>query len=123
MKKLISVVALCLLFAASLAIAEVGKSFRAYVVSVDAVKKTITFRVPDDATPPRWSELVATWTDATVWERAPEKIYKSEPATVALVESLKKETKVYASVNDNDSNQKSWTIERLTMIPPDSTIP
>ena len=123
MKKQILVVAACLLFATSLAIAEVGKSFRAYVVSVDAGKKTITFRVPDDATPPKWSELVATWNDATVWESAPEKIYKSEPATVALVESLKKDSKVYASVNDNDSNQASWTIENLSTMPPDTTIP
>jgi hypothetical protein len=123
MKKLISAIAVCLLFAASLAIAEVGLSFRAYVVSADAGKKTITFRVPDDATPPKWSELVATWTDATVWERAPEKIYKREPATVALAGSLKKETKVYARVNDGGSNRQSWTIESLTTIPPDSTVP
>ena len=123
MKKLISAIAVCLLFAASLAIAEVSQSFRAYIVSVDAGKKTITFRVPDDATPPKWSELVATWNDATVWERSPEKIYKSEPATVALVASLKKETKVYASVNDSGSNRQSWTIESLTTIPPDSTVP
>lgn len=123
MKKLISVVALCLLFAASLAIAEVSQSFRAYIVSVDAAKKAITFRVPDDATPPKWSELVATWNDATVWERAPEKIYKSEPATVALVASLKKETKVYASVNDGGSKRQNWTIESLTTMPPDSTVP
>ena len=52
---------------------------------------------------------MATWNDATVWERAPEKIYKSEPATVALVAALKKETKVYASVNDSGSNRQSWT--------------
>jgi hypothetical protein len=123
MKKLISVVALCLLFAASLAIAEIGLSFRAYIVSVDVGKKTITFRVPDDATPPKWSEVVATWNDATEWKRSPDKIYKSEPATVALAGSLKKEAKVYASVNDGGSNRQSWTIESVTTIPPDSTIP
>jgi hypothetical protein len=123
MKKLISAVALGLLFAATLASAEVMQSFRAYVVSVDAGKKTITFRVPDDATPPKWSEVVATWNDATVWERAPEKIYKSEPATVALVGSLKKETKVYVGVDDDGSSRQNWRIEKLTTIPPDSTVP
>ncbi|MEP7044413.1 MAG: hypothetical protein ABI843_15215 [Dokdonella sp.] len=123
MNKLIHVVSLCLLFAASLAIAEVSQSFRAYIVSVDAGKKTITFRVPDDAKPPKWSEWVATWNDATVWQRAPDKIYKKEPATVALVASLKKDTKVYAGVNDGGSNGQSWTIESLTTMPPDSTVP
>lgn len=123
MKKLISGVALCLLVAASMASAEVMQSFRAYVVAVDAGKKTITFRVPDDATPPKWSEVVATWNDATKWERAPEKIYKSEPATAALAASLKKDAKVYASVDDDGSDRKNWRIESLTTIPPDSTIP
>ena len=123
MKRLISIVAIGLLFAASLAMAEVSKSFRAYVVSVDAGRKTITFRVPDDATPPKWSEVVATWDEKTVWERSPEKIYKSEPATVALAASLKKETKVYARVNDDSSNEKSWRIESLSTLPPDTTVP
>lgn len=123
MKKLISGVALCLLVAASMASAEVMQSFRAYIVSVDAGKKTITFRVPDDATPPKWSEVVATWNDATVWERAPEKIYKSEPATAALAASLKKDTKVYASVDDDGSDRKNWRIESITTIPADSTVP
>ena len=123
MNKLISVVATGLLLAASLAMAEVSKSFRAYIVSVDSAKKTIMFRVPDDATPPKWKEVTATWNEKTVWERSPEKIYKSEPATVALTASLKKETKVYARVNDDGSNEKSWTIESLTTMPPDSTVP
>lgn len=123
MKNLIPVVGLCLLFAAAAVVAEVTQSFRAYVVSVDANKKTITFRVPNDATPTQWRELVATWNDMTVWERSEEKIYKSEPATVALATSLKKDSKVYASINDNDSNGKSWTIESLSTMPPDSTIP
>jgi len=123
MKKLISAVALGVLFTATVAFAEVSQSFRAYIVSVDAGTKTIIFRVPDDATPPKWSEWVATWNDATVWERAPEKIYKSEPATVALAASLKKETKVYARVNDGGSNRLSWTITSLTTMPPDSTVP
>ena len=123
MKKLMAAVALCLVFASSWANAEVTQAFRAYVVSVDAGKKTITFRVPDDATPTKWSERAATWNDATEWESAPEKIYKSDPATVTLAATLKKESKVYASVNDNGSNGQSWMIESLSTIPPDSTIP
>jgi hypothetical protein len=58
-----------------------------------------------------------------VWERAPEKIYKSEPATAALAASLKKDTKVYASVDDDGSDRKNWRIESISMIPADSTVP
>ena len=123
MKKFISVIGLCLLFAASSVMAEVIKSFRAYVVSVDVAKKTMTFRVPNDATPTQWSELVAKWNEVTVWEHSAEKTYKSEPATVTLVVALRKDSKVYASVNDRDSSQKSWTLESLSTLPLDSTIP
>jgi len=99
------------------------KSFRAYVVSVDAAKKSITFRVPDDAKPPKWNELVATWDDKTEWQQAPEKIYQKKPADSGLAKTLKKDSKVYVSVSDDWSNAKTWLIQRLVTMPPDESVP
>jgi len=36
---------------------------------------------------------------------------------------LKKDAKVYVSVNDKGSNEKSWYLESLQTLPPDETVP
>ena len=123
MSRILYCLATVLLFAATTASALNEKSFRAYVVSVDAAKKSITFRVPDDAKPPKWNELVAVWDDKTTWKDAPEKIWEKKPATAALAAKLKKDSKVYVSVSDNDSHEKTWSIESLVAMPADETVP
>lgn len=123
MSRILYCLAALLLLATTCASALTEKSFRAYVVSVDAAAKSIKFRVPDDATPPKWNEVVATWDDKTTWEQAPEKIYQTKPAKADLVKTLKKDTKVYVSVSDNWSNEKTWQIQSLTTMPADTSIP
>jgi hypothetical protein len=123
MSRILYCLATLLLLATTSASALTEKSFRAFVVSVDSAKKSITFRVPDDAKPPKWNEVVATWDDKTTWEQAPEKIYKTSPADSKLVKMLKKDTKVYVSVSDNWSHEKTWLIQSLTTMPPDETVP
>lgn len=123
MSRVLYCLAALLLFVTTSASALTEKSFRAYVVSVDTAKKSITFRVPDDAKPPKWNELVANWDDKTVWQEAPEKIYQKKAATAGLATKLKKDTKVYVSVSDNWSDGKTWLIQDLTTMPPDETVP
>ena len=112
-----------LLLATTSASALTEKSFRAYVVSVDAGTNTIRFRVPDDATPPKWDEVVATWDDTTKWEQAPEKIYQRKTAGVDLAKTLKKDSKVYVNVSDRQSDEKSWWIQSLLTLPANETVP
>ena len=123
MRRILCCLAALSLLVSSAAFAETSKSFRAYVVGVDASAKSIRFRVPDDATPPTWSEVTATWDDATVWEQAPEVIYKTTPAKADLAAKLKRDTKVYVGVNDRGSSGGRWWIEHLTTTPPASTVP
>ena len=112
-----------LLFAATSASALTEKSFRAYVTAVDVKTKSITFRVPDDAKPPKWSAVVATWDDKTSWQQAPVKEWEKKPATVDLAATLKKDSKVYVSVTDRSSSEKTWWIESLLLMPADAPIP
>ena len=123
MRRVLCCLAALSLLVSNAAFAEVSKSFRAYVIAVDVPAKSIRFRVPDDATPPKWSEVSATWDDATSWEQALEQIYKRIPAKADLAATLKKDTKVYVAVTDRGSSGERWWIEKLTTIPPDSTIP
>jgi hypothetical protein len=102
---------------------EVFKSFRAHAISVDVSARAIRFRVPDDATAPKWSEVAATRDDATVWKQAPEKIYKTTSAKADLAATLKKNTKAYVGVTDRGSNSEHWWMEKLTTMPAGSTIP
>ena len=123
MSRILYCLAALLLFATTSAFALTEKSFRAYVVSVDAGTKSIRFRVPDDATPPKWDEVVATWDDTTKWEQAPEKIYQRKAAGADLAKTLKMDSKVYVSVSDRWSDGKTWWIESLMTMPPDTSIP
>jgi hypothetical protein len=120
----IPVVASSLLLTASLASAEVGKSYRALVVSFDGKAKTIRLRERDDAKPPKWTEVEAHWDAATQWKFCPEKIYQCEAATAgAASTTLKKDSKVYVIVNDQGSHEKTWYLESLKTLPPDETVP
>ena len=121
MKKLPFVAALFLLLAGACADAMTIKSFRAYVVSVDAAAKTVTLKYTDDETPTNWQQTIATWDKDTKWVRADKQIYKQEPATVELAASLKKEAKVFVGVEN--LTPKGGRLERLSTIPPDSTVP
>jgi hypothetical protein len=123
MRRVLCCLAALSLLVSAAAFAEVAKAFRAYVIAVDANAKTIKFRVSDDATPPQWSEVAATWDDATTWEQAPEVIYKRVPAKADLAAKLKKDTKVYVDVTDRGSSGQHWWLEKLTTIPTDSTVP
>lgn len=123
MSRILCCFTVLLLLATTSASALTEKSFRAYVVSVDASTKSIRFRVPDDATPPTWSEVAATWDDTTKWEQAPEKVYQRKAADSNLVKTLKKDSKVYVSVSDRWSDEKNWWIQSLSTMPADSSIP
>jgi len=123
MSRILYFLAALLLLATTSASALTEKSFRAYVVSVDASTKSIRFRVPDDATPPTWSEVAATWDDTTKWEQAPEKIYQKKAADSNLVKTLKKDAKVYVSVSDRWSDEKNWWIQSLSTMPADASVP
>ncbi|MGA9335096.1 MAG: hypothetical protein WBV39_12525 [Rudaea sp.] len=123
MTRILYCLAALLLLATGSASAETERSFRAYVVSVDTAGKSIKFRVPDDAKPPKWSVVVATWDDKTVWTEEPEKIWERKPATADLATKLKKDSKVYVSITDNGSHEQRWEIQSLTSMPPDATVP
>src|SRR5437660_9155361 len=113
MSRALDCLAALLLLATTSASAVTDKSFRAYVVSVDVSTKTIRFRVPDDAKPPAWSELVGVWDDTTAWEQAPEKEWQKKPAGPGLAATLKKDSKVYVIVTDRASDEKNWWIVKL----------
>lgn len=123
MSRLFYLFAAVSLLAATAAYALTEKSFRAYVVSVDAGTKTIRFRVPDDATPPKWNEVAATWDDTTKWEDAPDKIYQRKAVDSNLVKKLQKDSKVYVQVSDRWSDEKNWWIQSLSTMPGDATVP
>jgi hypothetical protein len=123
MKLLMFVFAALLLLQSGSSFALHDESFRAYLVSVDAKAKTLTFRYPDDATPPNWKEMVATWDDATKWERSEQEIWKREPATADLATQIKKDAKIFLSVSDRWTQDKQHWIQSLRTIPADSTIP
>ena len=123
MKIAISAVATSLLLTASLASAEVGKSYRALVVSVEAKAKTIKLREPDEAKPPKWTEVEVHWDDATQWKNCPEVFYKCEDVKADFASTLKKDAKIYVSVNDKNSHETTWYLESLKTLPPDETVP
>jgi hypothetical protein len=123
MSRILYCLAALLLLATTSASALTEKSFCAYVVSIDASTKTVRFRVPDDATPPKWNEVAATWDDTTKWEDAPEKIYQKKSVDSNLVKKLQKDSKVYVNVSDRWSDEKTWWIQSLSTMPADASIP
>lgn len=100
------------------AAAETGFGTAAIVVAIDVNAKTLTLKHVD--TKGVWKQTVATWDDQTEWARADKQIWDATPATVALVKELKKDSKVYVSVNDR-GGKKFW-LEKLKTIPPDFEI-
>jgi predicted secreted protein len=110
-----------LLLVAMCADAEVISSFRAYVISVDVAANSVKLKYTDEETPTNWKETTATWNKDTEWVRADKEIWKQEPATAELAKQLKKDAKVYVRVVDPE--RKGARLERLSTIPPDSTVP
>ena len=94
--------------------AETGFGTAAIVISVDATAKTITFKHTDSKG--AWKQTAATWDDNTAWARAEKEIWDTTPATAALASELKKDSKIYLTVNDR-GGKKYW-IEQLKTIPP-----
>ena len=121
MKYLAALLALALV-ASNTAWAEVDKSFRAYVVSVDTAADSITLKFAKDDKGTAWQELTAKWDDRSRWENGEKNEYKPEAATAALARSLKEGTKVYVNVIDTDNSGK-WHLEKLRTMPAASTVP
>jgi hypothetical protein len=116
MKRFSAVVALVGLFLdPGGARAETGFGTAALVVAIDTKAKTITLKHTDSKG--QWKQTVANWDDKTQWARADKQIWDKKPATVALAGELKRDSKVYVSVNDR-GGPKLW-IEELKTIPPD----
>jgi hypothetical protein len=98
--------------------AETGFGTAALVVAIDTKAKTITLKHTDSKG--QWKQTVANWDAKTQWARADKQVWDKTPATVALADELKKDSKVYVSVNDR-GGPKLW-IEELKTIPPDFEI-
>jgi hypothetical protein len=95
------------------AAAETGFGTAAIVVAVDASTKTITFKHTDSKG--AWKQTAAIWDEKTTWGRAEKQIWDVTPATVAVAKDLKKDSKIYVTVNDRGG--KSFWIEQLKTIP------
>ena len=78
--------------------ADTGFGTAAIVVAVDATAKTITFKHVDSKG--AWKQTKATWDEKTTWARAEKEIWDAKPATVDVVKDLKKDSKIYLTVND-----------------------
>lgn len=112
MKQLVTFVAIASLTLAGAAWAATGFGTAALVVAVDATAKTITLKHNDKGV---WKETVATWDEKTEWARADKEIWDAKPATVALANELKKDSKVYVTLYDR-GGPKFW-IETLKTVP------
>jgi hypothetical protein len=112
MKQLIARVALVGLTLTGAGWAASGFGTAALVVVVDAKAKTITLKHTSEGV---WKETVATWDDQTEWSRADKEIWDTKPATVALANELKKDSKVYVTLYDR-GGPKFW-LEKLKTIP------
>jgi hypothetical protein len=103
---------------AGLVHATVFFSTRAYVVSVDVAKKSLTLRyIPQGEK--AFKEATATWDEKTEWNRAEKQIWDEKPAP-DLAKDLKKDTKVY--VNLVDEHDGKLRLEKLKTIPPGETV-
>ena len=114
MRLLCAVVTLIGLIFVHGAAAETGFGTAAIVTAVDASAKTITFKHSDSKG--AWKQTTATWDEKTTWARAEKQIWDTTPATVALAKELKKDSKIYVTVNDRGG--KTFWIEQLKTIPP-----
>jgi hypothetical protein len=94
--------------------AETGFGTAAIVVAIDAGTKTITFKHTDSKG--AWKQTAATWDEKTTWARAEKQIWDATPATVDVAKDLKKDSKIYVTVNDRGG--KTFWIEQLKTIPP-----
>ena len=112
MKQLVTLVVLASLTLTGAGWAASGFGTAALVVAVDTKAKTITLKHNDKGV---WKETVATWDDKTEWARADKEIWDTKPATVALTNELKKDSKVYVTLYDRGGT-KFW-IEKLKTIP------
>ena len=115
MKWLCAAVALVSLVCVRGSAAETGFGTAAFVVAIDANAKQITLKHTDSKGV--WTQTVATWDDKTTWERADKQIWDTKPATVALAKELKKDSKVYVSLDDRGG--RTFWIEKLKTVPPD----
>jgi hypothetical protein len=114
MKLKMTAIAIALSFLAAGVMADIGFATRAYVVSVDAKAKSMTLKHTgsDNKT---WQESVVSWDDKTKWERSDTHIWERTPATADLAKSLKKDDKVYATINDRGG--KTLWLEAIRTIP------
>jgi hypothetical protein len=118
MSKLTIIAAAAALLLASFgADAEVEKTRRAYVVSVDAKAKSVKFRCKENK---GWTETTATWDDKTEWKDGTAGFGKDKPATPALAGQLKKDSKIFIDFNDDSTDQQQWRVVSLTTMPADS---
>ena len=117
MKRIGSVVALLGLLLVRPGLADTEFGTPALVVAVDAKAKTITLKHTDNGV---WKETVATWDEKTEWARADKQIWDKKPATAALANELKKDSKVYVLVSERGGS-KPW-IKKLNTVPPDFEI-
>ena len=115
MKRLCAAVAMASLALVGGVSAATGFGTAAFVVSVDAKQQTITLKHRDDKG--AWKETVAKWDDKTEWARADKEIWDEKPATAALANEIKKDSKVYVRLYDRGGS--TFWIEKLKTIPPD----
>jgi hypothetical protein len=108
------IVAITLAFMATAVVGETTFATRAYVVSVDARAKSMTLKHTGSDSK-EWTQSLVSWDDATKWERSDTHIWERTPATAELAKSLKKDDKVYATINDRGG--KTLWLEAIRTIP------
>lgn len=93
---------------------------RAIVVACDSKAKTITVKHTDDKG--AWQQTVATWDAKTAWERGdtPQTQYDPKPATASLAEELKKDSKVYITINDR--GRTTFWVEKVRLLSPNTEV-
>ena len=99
--------------------AEVEKTRRAYVLSVDAKARTMKVRFKEKA---GWEETTATWDDKTEWKDGTAGFGKVKAATPALAGQLVKDSRVFIGLNDDNTDRQQWRLVSLTTMAADEDV-
>jgi hypothetical protein len=110
-----------LLLASGAASAEVDRTLRAYVKSVDTAKSTITFRNFNQENK-QWEEITANFGQNKDWKKCEVNEFKCEAATMDLVKELHKDSKVFVDVLKENGSQ-DWNLTFLRTLPPKASMP
>ena len=110
-----------LLLASGAASAEVDRTLRAYVKSVDTVKSTITFRNFNEQSK-QWEEITANFDQNKDWKKCEINEFKCEPATIDIVKELHKDSKVFVDVLKENGSQV-WNLTLMRTLPSKASMP